>query len=202
MSSKKWDQGIQGVQSYLEAEEAEWKTKWRVKDADGLDGLDEPRLNEPFYPLHSHVHQRIACIPGTLLASQYTTQRAVIDLGIYLDYSWLSRFEVATYQSRFLSAWGPKSPALLLVNWPDFDTINLDLYAHLVSYAVRALNAGKVVEVGCFGGHGRTGTLVAGILAKATGMKGGDAINLLRNTYCYKAVETQSQQLLVKNTYR
>jgi protein-tyrosine phosphatase len=52
---------------------------------------------------------------------------------------------------------------------------------------------GKVVEVGCFGGHGRTGTLLALIIGEVEGLNAPEAIKAIRTRYCDKAVETYDQ---------
>lgn len=55
---------------------------------------------------------------------------------------------------------------------------------------------GQRVEVGCLGGHGRTGTALA-CLAVLTGTPAADAVDWVRANYCYKAVEADSQHELV-----
>ncbi len=55
---------------------------------------------------------------------------------------------------------------------------------------------GERVEVGCLGGHGRTGTALA-CLAVLTGTPAADALAWVRTNYCYKAVETEVQEALV-----
>ena len=52
--------------------------------------------------------------------------------------------------------------------------------------------AGEVVEVGCLGGHGRTGTALA-CLAVLAGHPADDAVAWVRRTYCDRAVETDEQ---------
>jgi len=44
----------------------------------------------------------------------------------------------------------------------------------------------------CFGGHGRTGTMLA-IFAALTGAAKGDPVQFVRNHYCQEAVETHTQ---------
>ena len=51
---------------------------------------------------------------------------------------------------------------------------------------------GERVEVGCLGGHGRTGTALA-CLAVLAGHAGDDAVNWARANYCSDAVETTEQ---------
>ncbi len=53
-----------------------------------------------------------------------------------------------------------------------------------------------MVEVGCLGGHGRTGTALA-CLAVLTGTPANEAVAWVRANYCAHAVETEAQEALV-----
>ena len=55
---------------------------------------------------------------------------------------------------------------------------------------------GERVEVGCLGGHGRTGTALA-CLAVLAGHPAADAVAWTRTHYCPKAVETPDQEAFV-----
>jgi hypothetical protein len=68
---------------------------------------------------------------------------------------------------------------------------NLERFQGLVTWACNQLQAGKVVHMGCIGGHGRTGTVFAAIVKQALGEA--DAIAWVRKNYCAKAVETDKQ---------
>lgn len=59
-----------------------------------------------------------------------------------------------------------------------------------------AARTGEQVEVGCIGGHGRTGTALA-ILAILTGHPAADAVAWVRANYCPKAVETVDQEAFI-----
>lgn len=70
-------------------------------------------------------------------------------------------------------------------------------FKKLVTYLCTQLQDGKRVHVGCFGGHGRTGMLVAAIYKELTGDE--DAIQWAREHHCHKAVESHTQvEFLVK----
>lgn len=101
------------------------------------------------------------------------------DFGLYLDHRW-----------------NPPWPHEHL-EWPDFG-IPADaaaLRAALTSFAARAA-AGATVEIGCWGGHGRTGTALA-CLAVLAGQPAADAVAWVRANYCEKAVETPGQEQFV-----
>jgi hypothetical protein len=64
-------------------------------------------------------------------------------------------------------------------------------FKKLVFWVADQLVADKKVWCGCIGGHGRTGTFLAALVAHMTDRK--DAINYVRENYCTKAVESTSQ---------
>ena len=80
------------------------------------------------------------------------------------------------------------------LDWPDFgvpDDPTLVLAA-LRSVLERA-RAGEQVEIGCLGGHGRTGTALA-CLAVLGGQRSAEVIAWVRGHYCSEAVETTDQE--------
>lgn len=68
---------------------------------------------------------------------------------------------------------------------------DLKTFKQLVGYIVQALKDGKRVHIGCFGGHGRTGMVMAAIYVEATGDV--DAIQWVRKNHCKKGVESIEQ---------
>jgi hypothetical protein len=101
------------------------------------------------------------------------------DYGLYLD-----------------SRWQPPWPHDH-VGWPDF---GIPEEKTAIMTALRSLLAraqtGQRVEIGCLGGHGRTGTAVA-CLAVLTGCPAGEAVAWVREHYCTSAVETPEQEAFV-----
>lgn len=92
--------------------------------------------------------------------------------------------------------WGPPWPHAH-VPWPDFGVpSDLEgLRSALVDLLERA-RQGEPVELGCLGGHGRTGTALA-CLAVLAGTSPSDAVAWVRAGYCDRAVETDEQEALV-----
>lgn len=75
---------------------------------------------------------------------------------------------------------------------------NPSRFSGMIEWLSVQLIAGKKVHVGCIGGHGRTGMVLAALAA--TMLKRTDAIKYVRENYCHKAVETEKQvQFLVKH---
>jgi protein-tyrosine phosphatase len=79
------------------------------------------------------------------------------------------------------------------LDWPDFG-VPTDLIQ--VTITLRSLleraGQGQAVEIGCIGGHGRTGTALA-CLAILSGLPGEEAVAWIRDQYCSEAVETAEQ---------
>lgn len=113
--------------------------------------------------------------------------------GLYLDAMW-------TRDLGGMSSAGIECPVdpwwpYIVVDWSDRAAIDDEWYELLVDTAIGWLEGGTVpVEIACQGGHGRTGTMIAGILAKLEGLSAADAIDTLRKRYCEDAVESWSQK--------
>jgi protein-tyrosine phosphatase len=56
--------------------------------------------------------------------------------------------------------------------------------------------AGQLVEIGCIGGHGRTGTALA-CLAFLSGVQRQEAVPWVKANYCSRAVESPEQAAFV-----
>ena len=89
--------------------------------------------------------------------------------------------------------------AVRYVWWDDMGTLEQDLLKGLVDEAHEALERGETVEVGCIGGHGRTGTFLAALLVKIERLDGDEAIRRVKETYCGDAVETPGQRGMVRS---
>jgi hypothetical protein len=98
------------------------------------------------------------------------------DFGLYMD-----------------PAWNPVWHAEL-IDWPDFGlpTDPLEAADRIVSAFERA-KAGDRVEVGCVGGLGRTGTVLA-CMATLAGVPADEAVAWVRANYDPRAVETIEQE--------
>jgi len=111
---------------------------------------------------------------------QRTAGDPLPDFALYLDDCWL-----------------PRSLCMYLP-WQDYGlpTIDLDRAVWSIEHAWDWIKNGNRVEVGCIGGHGRTGTVLA-CLAVLGGVPGKDAVEWVRTNYCRKAVETARQEWFV-----
>jgi hypothetical protein len=135
-----------------------------------------------------HVHRDVVTLPdGTEVVAvsfdpddPYARDRARSPaFGLYLD-----------------RRWQPSWPHEHL-DWPDFGVPGDP--AAFVAALHRLLDRarrGDRVEVGCLGGHGRTGTALAA-LAVLVGHPPDEAVAWTRAHYCSHAVETPEQERLV-----
>jgi protein-tyrosine phosphatase len=76
---------------------------------------------------------------------------------------------------------------------------NVSRFKKMITWVCNQLHEGKTVHVGCIGGHGRTGTVFAAIVAEALQEK--DAIQFVRKHYCKKAVESKEQVKFLMKHY-
>jgi Protein-tyrosine phosphatase len=103
------------------------------------------------------------------------------DFGLYLD-----------------ERWRPPWPHDHL-GWPDFGVPDDPaLVVDVLEQFLHRARAGQRVEIGCYGGHGRTGTALA-CLAILCGQAPDEAVGWVRATYCKRAVETEEQEAFVRN---
>ena len=152
------------------------------------DSTAEPSCTDPAHPKANHVmhvHEDSVTLPGgaVIVAASHDEgyQRDIRpDFGLYLD-----------------DRWDPPWPHEL-VDWPDFGlpADEVRFREQLESLLSRA-RMGERVELGCLGGHGRTGTALA-CLVVLSGHPASDATAWVRSSYCERAVETPDQEAFVK----
>jgi hypothetical protein len=90
--------------------------------------------------------------------------------------------------------------ATLVVQWPDFKAIELDTLKRALEWAQQQLDAGEDLEVGCIGGHGRTGSFAAA-LCITQGLSAEEAVLYVKSHYCTKAIETPAQREMLASLY-
>lgn len=105
------------------------------------------------------------------------------DFAIYLDDRWRDDAQV-TWPYR-------------MIGWADFGlpADEADTFAAIVDLHRRG-RAGELVEIACYGGVGRTGTVLS-CLAILGGVAPSDAVAWVRDHYHPSAVETLDQEALI-----
>jgi hypothetical protein len=93
--------------------------------------------------------------------------------------------------------WAPTWPAEL-IEWEDFGLpADPERAAVQIRGAFARARAGERVEVGCAGGLGRTGTVLA-CMATLAGVPATEAVEWVRANYDRRAVETPKQEAFVR----
>jgi len=99
------------------------------------------------------------------------------------------RFDFGLYMH---DAWDP-SWDYERIDWPDFGLpTNAEAAASAIEDAFARARSGEAVEVGCAGGLGRTGTVLA-CMAILAGVEPEQAVAWIRANYRAEAVETEAQ---------
>ena len=137
-------------------------------------------------PFEIHLHRDRVTLPdGTTVTavsfdvSDPYARATVPDFGVYLD----ARWEPPWQHER--------------VAWPDFGVpADRSALATALTGLLGRARSGQTVEIGCLGGHGRTGTALA-CLATLTGEPPRSAVSWVRANYCASAVETVAQENFV-----
>lgn len=136
--------------------------------------------------IEMHVHDDVVTLQdGTAVSAVSFAAAAPYDreqapaFGLYLDQRWQPPWEHR------------------LVDWPDFGLpADGDAFASSLAHLLQLARDGTRVEVGCLGGHGRTGTALA-CLAVLAGCAPTRAVAWVRTHYCPRAVETPDQESFV-----
>ena len=130
----------------------------------------------------SHKHDEIKLYDGTSIfcsSVRVADPENKPDFGLYADYIWSP-----TWRNEF-------------INWPDYG-IPKDTAMSLVQIyeAYYRATQGNMVEIGCIGGHGRTGTILAvmQIAASNGAVTADEAIKFVRKEYCDHAIESAVQE--------
>lgn len=123
------------------------------------------------------------------------------DVGFYLDGSWAQTTMLCSpgFRPRFARY---KPSKLMIYPWPDLGVPREpSRFRRALHWLLRQAAEGKRVEIGCAGGHGRTGTALAALLI-IQGMTTRRAIERVRREYCGEAVETKGQTQMLQRLTR
>lgn len=163
-----------------------------------------PRL-APWQPKCRHWREPVELLNGvTVFASAWFDRPGGrvdsdwADVGLYLDGSWANLTLLCSpgFRPRFAQY---RPSRLLVYPWPDLGVPREPArFLRALRWALRQATEGKRVEIGCAGGHGRTGTTLAAMLI-LQGMSPKRAAARIRKTYCHEAIESKGQmQMLLR----
>lgn len=132
--------------------------------------------------------------PHRIRAMSYSSQTIHEDVLIALSSVWLTTGDMLVgYRSRI------GNTNMVYIHWPDYGSIPSNVYQKLLAHIIMLLKSGKSVAVGCLAGHGRTGSVLAGLIKKLENTSATEAIHRLRQRYCENVVETNEQIQLVEH---
>lgn len=131
-----------------------------------------------------HSHPALPLKDGLVVYGGSCIDPAVLDADVYVGFDYGMRDDARAYpwndgvwfQYLITDMKAPKNP---------------ESFSQLIDWLILQLSANKKVHLGCIGGHGRTGTVLAALVARFMGVK--DAIQYVRKNYCDKAVESKEQ---------
>lgn len=128
------------------------------------------------------------------------------EYGVYFASSWDDFSPNAYQKNTYTTAWdGPVKPPpggkdtgeakVAVIDWPDFGAPrDTDYTLETLEFILNKAGEGKNVEVGCIGGHGRTGTALAAMLIMLGQDNADEAVKWVQTKYCEHAVESKSQE--------
>lgn len=117
----------------------------------------------------------------TVYASSLNDRRItdIPDFGLYADWMW--------------NPWWRNEH----IDWKDYGMpTDYDVAFEQISDAYEKAKRGLIVEIGCIGGHGRTGTILA-CMAVLDGMQPNEAVKHIESKYCHLVIETNDQEWFV-----
>ena len=124
---------------------------------------------------------------------------AGVGFGIYLAFGWRDLLGKAWTNGSYLKKLALARPyPAMVVDMVDGGVLEYHLLNQVVEIALSKLRRGKRIDIGCHQAHGRTGSILACLIARIEHMNGEDAIKATRSRYCRYAIETKAQEDMVK----
>jgi hypothetical protein len=168
----------------------EMDTYFGKRDRDSWDTADDyisrKKSSTVPYEKCAHSHPALDIEPGFVVYGGAAASPVKKDCDIYVALDAYSGGEIKAYP------WNEGGP--VIVNFPVTDMQapkDAVEFKKMVAWLKAQGQAGKKIHIGCIGGHGRTGTLLAALVKEVTGNV--DAISYVRKNYCAKAVESNEQ---------
>jgi hypothetical protein len=187
---------------------------WGVPDFEGpVHARPLPRWfsrSKTLVPLCSHWREPVDLLGGVVVFASAWFDRPMRgrvvdmdwpDVGFYLDGSWASAALVCSPGFRPPFARRPRGQ-IVFYPWPDLGLPrDPRRFKRALKWLVEQASAGRRVEIGCAGGHGRTGSTLAGLLV-LQGISPREAIRRVRRTYCEEAIESAEQSAMIQRLVR
>lgn len=135
-----------------------------------------------------HYHKEFVLPNGLVMQGSSMTgvvkrRHRAPDFGLYLDAGWLS---LADWRAEF-------------IRWPDYGVPRIaQVAADAITEAYQRITEGWLVETGCIGGHGRTGTVLACMVILAGETDPEAAMRYVWKNYCTEAIESKAQMDFIR----
>ena len=121
------------------------------------------------------------------------------DVALYLDARWGADRLLVSPGSSLPFAKKGQTQHVLLYPWEDWGVPeNPKLFNRVLKWALAEIRRGKVVEIACMGGHGRTGTALACLLV-LQGLTPTRAMRRVWSKYCEEAIESHRQMNFIRS---
>jgi len=85
----------------------------------------------------------------------------------------------------------------LFYDWLDMGAPRSSVVLKLVAWAAAKIREGKKLDLGCFGGHGRTGTFLALLFIEIENITADEAMKAVWTRHCEQAIETYIQRKFI-----
>jgi len=129
------------------------------------------------------------------------------DIGFYLDDIWVDG-DMLTSPGLNLDwlddddlSFPARADKMVVYPWPDYAApSNLRELVGAAKWLMKMAADGAIVEIGCIGGHGRTGTMLATMLVVA-GKDPLHAAHTIRRQYCGKSIESTDQMHFLRQVW-
>ncbi len=131
-----------------------------------------------------HSHPALPIKDGLVVYGGSCSSPVIKDADIYVGFDW----GMGSFSQMY--PWHDGEAFLFKI--PDMGVpSNVAEFKLMIHYIAENIVAGKKIHMGCIGGHGRTGLVMAALIKHMTGEV--DATNYVRKHYCKKAVESAKQ---------
>ena len=127
------------------------------------------------------------------------------EMGVYFASSWDDFSPSSLKRNSYADGWkGPKkldkdvkvvNNEIAVIDWPDMGVPpDTEYTLKVLEYTLNQAAEGVDIEIGCIGGHGRTGTALAAMLIMLGEDNADEAMTWVWDEYCEHAIESQKQE--------